>query len=184
MENMNKATEYKFDNYGNLHILGARIPYKLRNFAGRARPPYNPEGVRNFCVILDEDLGHELENSGWNVKWFTPRKEGDVPTPYISVAVSYDNIPPKVTARSRTGEVAYNDTMISAFDKADFSYVGVTIHPRRWLDDRSGRERVKAYLKNMYVVFNEEDADMRDEYYRYSGMPIPDNSMNPEDDPF
>ena len=63
------------------------------NFMGR-EGTYNRAGVRNFCVLIDQDNAEAMAANGWNIKYLRPKEEGDVPTPYLPVEVSYKNKPP------------------------------------------------------------------------------------------
>ena len=85
----------------NIVVENARILF--RNFSGEEKQ-YNPAGNRNFCVLLDLEMGKLLENDGWNVRWLQPKDEGEQLQPYIQVKVSYDNIPPKIVLVSKKGK--------------------------------------------------------------------------------
>ena len=56
----------------------------FRNFSGKGGT-YNPEGKRNFCVFLNDDVAKAMEEEGWNVKWLEPREtEPDEPKQALS----------------------------------------------------------------------------------------------------
>jgi hypothetical protein len=72
------------------------IKIAFRNFEGR-EDVYNPKGARNFAIIFERpEVAQKLIDDGWNIKFLKPRDEGDEPTPYLPVAVSYKIRPPKI----------------------------------------------------------------------------------------
>ena len=64
----------------NITIENARIGF--RNFSGK-ESRYNPAGRKNFCVFLDNELAVKLQNDGWNVRWLTPKDEGEPDQGYL-----------------------------------------------------------------------------------------------------
>jgi hypothetical protein len=141
----------------NLIIEGAEILF--RNFAG-AESKFNAKGNRNFCVILDQRTANECLKEGWNVKYLKPRDEDDEERPYISVSVSYDNIPPKVVLVSGKKKTIMTADTIEILDWAELINVDVVIRPYNWqVNSSSG---VKGYLKTMYVTV--EPDEFEDKY--------------------
>ena len=145
----------------NVIIEGARIGFK--NFSGK-EGKFNPEGRRNFCVFLEEELAKSLEMDGWNVRWLTPKNEDDPQQGYLQVAVSFDNVPPKMVIISSKGKTILDGESVSVLDWAEIADVDLVIRPYNWVlheGTRNEKKGVKAYIKSMYVTLVEDEFEKK-----------------------
>ena len=140
----------------NIVIEDARIGF--RNFSGK-EGKFNPEGRRNFCVFLETDLALVLETDGWNVRWLDPRNEEDEKQPYLQIAVSYENIPPKIILVTSHGKTILADDTVNILDWAEIQSVDIIIRPYNW--DVNGKSGVKAYVKSMYITIVEDEFEKK-----------------------
>lgn len=136
----------------NIKIENAKVRFK--NFSGK-EGKYNPAGRRNFCVILDEDSAQSLFEEGWNVKYLQPKEEGDDPIPYLQVAVSYNNMPPKVYLVTSKQKTLLDEDTIGMLDCGEFANFDLVIRPYNY--DVNGKTGVKAYLKTLYATLVEDE---------------------------
>lgn len=133
-------------------IEDARIIF--RNFSGK-EGQYNREGDRNFAVILPEDVADQMMQDGWNVRYLEPREEGDLPTPYISVAVNFSNRPPRVVLLTTTTRTQLDEKSVEVLDWSDIKTADLIARGYDWTVN--GKSGTKAYLQSLFVTI-EEDA--------------------------
>lgn len=154
----------------NITIEGARLVF--RNFEGK-EGKFNNAGKRNFCVLLDDDLAHTLQDDGWNIKWLNPREEGDDPQAYIQVAVSFGTIPPKIVLITSAGKQTLDERNISILDWAEIENADVIIRPYNW--EMNGKTGVKAYVKALYIKIVEDEFERK-----YADVPDSAKNTMPE----
>lgn len=156
----------------NVTVEDARIFFK--NFSGR-EGQYNEAGARNFGCALPADVAEIMQKDGWNIKLSKVREEGDVPEPWIPIAVSFKNRPPRVVVIARkynpnTGEfeqvrTTLSEDLVGMLDYADMEKVDLMINP--YVYNYNGRSGIKAYLQSIYVTIR---MDALEEKY----APIPE----------
>lgn len=160
----------------NIAIENARMVF--RNFTGK-QGRFNPEGRRNFCVLLEAPIAKDLEADGWNVRYLTPRDLEEEPQAYLQVSVVYSHFPPKVVAINSVGKTILDEDSVHILDWAEIIQTDMIIRPYNWeMNNKSG---VKAYLKSMYVTIAEDEFEAK---YRN----VPDSASayidDPEEPPF
>lgn len=137
-------------------IEDARLIF--RNFAGEERR-YNEKDARNFAVVLSPETAAQLEADGWNVKTLVPREEGDEPTPFLRVTVSYKNRPPKIVLITSTSRTHLNEESVSVLDFADIKLVDLIVRGYRW--EVNGKTGTSAYLQTMFITIEEDELERK-----------------------
>lgn len=130
----------------------------FKNFAGK-EDKYNRAGDRNFACILDNETAEQMLKDGWNVRYLKPREEGDDPTPYVQVAVSYKNRPPRIVMMTSAGRTILSEEMVETLDYADIAQVDLISRGYEW--EVNGKSGTKAYLQSMFVTIQEDALELK-----------------------
>lgn len=149
------------NNPSDLMIEDAKILFT--NFAG-SPTRYNSEGgKREFSVALPLNLVEDLEKDGWNVKY---RKnadgEYDHERPYLGVKVSYKFRAPAVWLITGGRKQLLNEETVGTLDNITIKTADVVIHPSVY--DVRGQQGISAYVKELYVVMDDESASFASKY--------------------
>lgn len=148
------------DDRKSFKIEDARIVF--RNFEGK-EGQYNRKGDRNFCVILPDDVAVQMAADGWNIRHLDPREEGDPPTPYIQVAVNFDNRPPRIVLLTSTTRTQLEEGSVETLDWADIATADLIARGYEWTVN--GKSGVKAYLQSLFVTIEEDDLEKKYSFY-------------------
>lgn len=126
-----------------------------RNFAGE-KSTYNPNGKRTFVVLLDPDLGRQLEEEGWHIRWRDPRDEDDDPVALLTVECRFGDYPPRIMLISGNNRTMLDESNIAILDTADIARCDLIVRPYNWTMP-NGSSGTKAYVKSMYVTLQDDD---------------------------
>mgnify|MGYP001771288058 FL=1 len=158
-------------NIENIKIENARIVF--RNLSGKP-DKFNPQGgKRSFSVVIeDPEFANELKREGWNIKQFNQSPDSDEePAHFISVKVSYNNIPPHIYLCTSKNKTLLNEDTVGQLDYAEISNVDIVITPYQY--EMNGRSGISAYVKTMYVTVVEDEFASKYEYDDLDDEEIP-----------
>lgn len=149
------------NNPSDLMIEDAKILFT--NFAG-SPTRYNSEGgKREFSVALPLNLVEDLERDGWNVK-FRKNADGefDPERPYLGVKVSYKFRSPAIWLITGGRKQLMTEDTVGTIDNITIKTADVVIHPSVY--DVRGQQGISAYVKELYVVMDDESASFASKY--------------------
>lgn len=149
------------NNPSDLMIEDAKLLFT--NFAG-SPTRYNSEGgKREFSVALPLNLVEDLVRDGWNVKY---RKnadgEFDPERPYLGVKVSYKFRAPAIWLITGGRKQLMTEDTVGTIDNITIKTADVVIHPSVY--DVRGQQGISAYVKELYVVMDDESASFASKY--------------------
>ena len=149
------------NNPSDLMIEDAKLLFT--NFAG-SPTRYNSEGgKREFSVALPLNLVEDLERDGWNVK-FRKNADGefDPERPYLSVKVSYKFRAPAIWLIAGGRKQLMTENTVGTLDNITIKTADVVIRPSVY--DVRGQQGISAYVKELYVVMDDESASFASKY--------------------
>lgn len=149
------------NNPSDLMIEDAKLLFT--NFAG-SPTRYNSEGgKREFSVALPLNLVEDLERDGWNVK-FRKNADGefDPERPYLGVKVSYKFRAPAIWLIAGGRKQLMTEESVGTLDNITIKTADVVIHPSVY--DVRGQQGISAYVKELYVVMDDESASFASKY--------------------
>lgn len=160
---------YKVSKHDNILIEDARITFK--NFSG-VGGQYNPEGRRNFTVLLDKDAAAYLRGEGWNVRTLTPKDPSDEPQDILQVFLNYkcpERFRPKVVLMQNGRKSVLDEDSVSILDWADIETVDIMIRPYNW--EMAGKTGIKAMVSSLYASVVPDELELK--YYD-----VPDSAQD------
>lgn len=146
------------NNYKKVIIENAKLIFK--NFSGE-KTKFNPEGARNFCVVIPEEDVERISEMGYNVKHTNPRYEDEEPLAYLKVHVSYRFDAPVIeTIIGGKKRQSLHESDINILDWADIISADISFVGSDW--ESRGDTGTSAYLSSLYV--NIEEDELRAKY--------------------
>lgn len=149
------------NNPSDLMIEDAKLLFT--NFAGSPTRYNSGGGKREFSVALPLNLVEDLEKDGWNVKY---RKnadgELDPERPYLGVKVSYKFRAPAIWLITGGRKQLITEDTVGTLDNITIKTADVVIHPSVY--DVRGQQGISAYVKELYVVMDDESASFASKY--------------------
>lgn len=157
----------------NLVLKDARILFQ--NFAG-SKKQFNPEGARNFCVVIPDELAPQLMNDGWNIKELKPMEEGLPPTPYLKVNVGFGPYPPTLFMVTNQ-KTLLDETTVGLLDASYIVNADVIISASFY--EVNGRSGYTAYVQKGYFEIEQDELDLK-----YQDVPLSQNNNTANTDDF
>lgn len=132
---------------------------RSRNFAGKEkRHPVtgqivNGEGYRNFLLYhLPDDLVQELQARGCEVKFSNVTNPNDVPTPYVSISVSYYLKPVDVQTFANGVQTILDENHVGHLDSMDISRMCIGLEFGKQKTRRNGNVYTPIYASTIWAT--------------------------------
>lgn len=138
-----------------LKLEGVDITF--RNFAGKERMPYNPEGKRNFSVLLPDDKADEYQRLGLNVKRLRPRGEEELGQAHVKVNVNFKGRPPTLVLVTGRGKTELPERLAGLMDQVNVAYCDMMLNIYRSPHGHGP----SLYLDSIYLVVFEDDLKIK-----------------------
>lgn len=151
---------YILQNNGELVVKNAVLIY--RNFSGKPDAFNSRGGIRKFCLALALDVAHDLEELGWNIKWWSPGPDEEgYPFAWTEIIVRMEsNWPPIIHKNTEfAGKKTRTKLMeeeLASLDTDILERVSVCINPHHH-DPSPNGSTIKGYLRNMDAVVKNMD---------------------------
>lgn len=126
----------------------------FKNFKGEKKQ-YNPQGARNFSIMLDEPTALELERKGWNVKPLRRHEDDDEQRYHLKVKVNFGGKPPACWMVSSRGKTPLDEELVDMFDDLEFQKFDLIIQAYDW--EVNGNKGRTAYLKSCFGTLDEDE---------------------------
>lgn len=153
---------------GSFSIEDAQITY--RNLTGDEKQ-YNPQGDRNFNIILDQGQAEGLREFGFNVRAQESKNDPEDVRYLLKVKASYKFRAPKIVQITSGGKNNLDESNVGFLDWADIMHVDLICTPSSW--STSSGSGTTAYVKSMFVTLLEDEFDQK-----YADVPSNDNQVD------
>ena len=133
------------------------------NFAGSPTRYNQDGGKREFSVAIPLNLVEDLERDGWNIKYRKNQDgEFDPERPYLGVKVSYKFRAPAIWLVTGGRKQLMTEDTVGTLDNITIKTADAVIHPSVY--DIRGQKGISAYVKELYVVMDDESASFAAKY--------------------
>jgi hypothetical protein len=132
------------------HLVLNDVTLIFRNFSGKENT-YNPEGNRNFAILLDKDEAEKLKKLGWNVRYIMSNNDGDDEQGILGISVNFQVGAPKFFKILNGERIPMGLDDLKDLDFFSLKDVNLIVFPYEWtVGERHG---VKAYLDSITVTY-------------------------------
>ena len=131
------------------------VPLLWLNFSGR-EGRYNPEGKRNFNILLPQDVADQMRADGFNVKEKLARDENEEVGYTMKVNVNMKSFnPPTVLLKNNHGVRELTEDSVCQLDTAIIMDSRIMVVPHHYEDFTT------AYLKELEATVYESPLDSK-----------------------